>query len=93
MGKRLKKEYYCTLYGTILDSSKNKARLSTFSGVKFYCGLNLDPGFGVGKQRDTNYTHKKDIADARKPERTLRSNCTEKQTDPGVHSLKFTGLG
>ena len=26
-----------------------KARLSTFSGVKFYCGLNLDPVFGVGK--------------------------------------------
>ena len=63
------------------------------SAVKFYCGLNLDLGFGVGKQSHTKYTHtKKDIADARMPECTLGSNWTEKQTDPGVHSLYFTCL-
>ena len=77
----------------ILDSSKNKSRPSTFSGVKFYCGLNLDLGFGVGKQSHTKYTHKKDIANARMPECMSGSNCTEKQADPGVHSLNFTCLG
>ena len=79
--------------GTILDSFKNKSRPSTFSGVKFYCRLNLDLGFGVRKQSHTKYTHKKDIAHARMPECTLGSNCTEKQADPGVHSLNFTCLG
>ena len=79
--------------GTIIDSSKNEACLSTFSGVKFYCGLNLDTGFGVGKQSHTKYTQKKDIADARMSECMLGSNCTEKQTDPGVHSQTFTCLG
>ena len=77
----------------ILDSSKNKSRLSTFSGVKFYCGLNLDLGFDVGKQSHTKYTQKKDIANARMLECMLGSNCTEKQTDPGVHSLNFPCLG
>ena len=71
----------------------NFRRPSTFSGVKFYCGLNLDLGFGIGKQSHTRYTHKKDIADARKPECMLGSNCVEKQADPGVHSLNFTCLG
>ena len=78
---------------TILDSSKNKSRLFIFSGVDFYCRLNLDLGFGVGKQSHTKYTHKKDIVDARMPECTLRSNCTENQADPGVHSLNFICLG
>ena len=86
MDQKLKRYYYKTLLyslpnDTILDSSKNKSRLSTFSGVKFYCGLNLDPGFDVGKQSHTKYTHKKDIADARMPECTLGLNCTEKQAD------------
>ena len=35
----------------------------------------------------------KDIAYARMPECMLGSNCMEKQTDPGVHSLNFTCLG
>ena len=78
--------------GTILDSSKNKPRPCTFSGVEFHCGLNLNLGFGVGKQSHTTYTHKKDIADARMPECMLGSNCTEKQAYPGVHSLNFTCL-
>ena len=84
---------YSLQNGTILDSSKNISHLSTFSRVKFYCGLNLDPVFGVGKKSHTKYTNKKDIADARMPECTLGSNCTEKQADPGVHSPNFTCLG
>ena len=83
---------YSLSNGTILDSSKNKSR-PTFSGVKFYCRLNLDLGFGVGKQSHTRYTYKKDIADASKPECMLGSNCVEKQADPSVHSLNFTCLG
>ena len=77
----------------ILDSSENKSRPSTFSGVKFYCRLNLDLGFGVGKQSRTKYTHKKNIANARMPECILGSNCMEKQADPGLHSLNSTFLG
>ena len=54
------KQYY-TLYQNraILDSSKNKSRLSTFNGVKFCCRLNLDPVFGVEKHSHTKYTQKK----------------------------------
>ena len=63
MGKKLEKKYKTLLYsvpnGMILDSSKNKSRPSTFTGVKFYCGLNLDLGFGIGKQSHTKYTHTK----------------------------------
>ena len=52
---------YSLLNGTILDSSKNKSRPSTFSGVKFYSGLNQDLGFGVGKQSHTKYTYRKEL--------------------------------
>ena len=74
----------------ILDLSKNKSCLYTFIGVKFYCGLNLDPVFGVGKQSHTKCTHTKDIADYRMCECSIGSNCTDKQADSGVHSLNFT---
>ena len=75
--------------GTILDPSKNKSHPSTFSSVKFCCGLNLH----LGSYRVIQSMHKKkNIADARMPECTLGSNCTEKQADPGVHSLNFTCL-
>ena len=61
MGKKYQYMYKTLLYslpnGTILDSSKNKYRPSTFSGVKFCCGLNLDLGIGVGKQSHTKYTN------------------------------------
>ena len=78
--------------GMILDSSKNKSRPSTFSGVKFHCGLNLDLVFWC--RSHITYTHKKDVADARMPECTLGSNCMEKhEADPGVHSLNFNCLG